>query len=487
VIVLACMGIVAATGHPTPTFDTARGGIVSDSVERIDSIRVQEPIPLRMSPILDSLHGGPLQRDTVRKWMFRAVDAQVSQGFLAASAAAIGVDTAGVLDFEAAAGQRFAWGSVRDLDSTRMGSRVLSRLSGLKSGEPADPKRMEDARRRILSAGYVEEVAPPRPVREPRTALVDMVTHLRDIPSSTVEAAGAWAQGGVSAGYVEISLKDIVGTARDMDFGLSQGEAGLLAHGSWKEPWIGPLDLQLRLSGNLALDSLSRVLEGAIDLAWTSSTGATTLLAGITSAQRSEKTPGDSALGVEADEWGSRVGVDWSSSPLPPWPVSLLSTSLLFEAVQVISDTGGTQRLRARARVDAYRPLGDLVVRLGGDARGVWPLDASAGLSEALSPGGIRGWRGWAEGSPRTPAWAWATAEVRVGSSRSGGVVAFFEPGVRAVRAVDLSWSPRGSWSAGGGAELIFPGWLVELAISMRNDTQDWTEALLQVRAVNRF
>ena len=461
--------------------------LATESVKSIDSVEVDEPLPHRLAPILDSLRGRPSVRDTVREWMTRAVDAQVSQGFLAASVTAVALDSGAVLDLRAAAGQRFAWGSVRDVDSTRMDSRVLSRLSGLKSGERADPARMEDARRRILSTGYVVEDAPPRPVREPRTALVDMVTHLRDIPSSSIQAAGAGAQGGVSSGYAEITLMDILGTARDLDFGLSQGEAGLHAHAAWKEPWIGPLDLQARLSGDLAQDTLARILEGALDLAWTSANGSTTMLVGLTTAVRSERAVGDSVMGIETDEWGTRLGVDWSSSPLPAWPTSLLSTSVLAEAVHVVSDTGGAQRLRLKTVLDAYHPLGPFVLRLGGNARGIWPLDATAGLSESQTPGGIRGWRGWQEGSPRTPAWAWGTLEARLGSSRSGGVAAFFEPGVRAVRREDMGWSPQSSWSAGGGAELIFPGWLVELAISMRNDTQDWTEALLQVRAVNRF
>ena len=467
-----------------------QAALAAEPVASIDSVRVDEPSPHRLAPVLDSLRGRPLLRDTVRSWMVRSVDAQVAQGFLAASTTAANAamgDSGAVLEFEASAGQRFAWGSVRDLDSTRMDSRTLGRLSGLKPGEPADPARMEDARRRILSTGYVDEIAPPRPVREPRTAFVDMVTHLRDRPSSSIEAAGAWAQGGASSGYAEVSLMDIMGTARDLVFGLSEGETGLVAHAAWKEPWIGPLDLQAKLSGNLAEDTLSRVLEGALELAWTSANGSTTLSAGLTTAQRSERAAGDSVLGIETDEWGTRLGVDWSSSPLPAWPIELLSTSVLLEAVQVVSDTGGAKRVRIKTTVDGYHPLGPFVLRLGGNARGIWPLDATAGLSESQTPGGIRGWRGWPEGSPRTPAWAWGTVEARVGSARSGGVAAFFEPGVRAVRREDLAWSPRGSWSAGGGAELIFPGWLVELAISMRDDTQDWTEALLQVRAVNRF
>jgi len=456
----------------------------------IDSVHVHEPSPARLAPVLDSLRGRPLDRDTVRDRMLRAVDAQVSKGFLAASATAdstLETDSGTILEMEAAAGLRFSWGSVRDADSTRMGSRVLTRLSGLKSGEPADPARMDDAMKRILSTGYVEQDAPPGPVREPRSALVDMVVHLSDRASSTVEAAGGWTQGGVSSGYVEMHLQDILGTARDLDFGISQGAAGLQAHAAWKEPWIGSLDLEARLSGDVSEDTLARILDGNLDLAWTSGDGSTTILGGLTAAQRVERAPGDTVFGVVNDEWGTRAGLDWTSSPPPPWPISLFSISNLLEAVQVVSDTGNTERLRLQTIVQAFHPVGPVVLHLGANARGIWPLDASAGLSEAETPGGIRGWRGWPEGSPRTPAWAWATLEARVGSSRSGGVEAFFEPGVRALRQPDLSWAASPSWSAGGGAELIFPGWLVELAIAMRDDTPDWTQALLQVRAVNRF
>ena len=461
-------------------------------------MHVAELPPARLSPVLDSLRGRLLVRDTVRNWMFHAVDRQVSKGFLAATSAAsvaVETDSGTILEMEADAGQRFSWGAVRDADSTRMDSRVLTRLSGLRPGEPADPARMEDAMRRILSTGYVDQDAPPRPLREPRSALVDMVVHLRDRPSSTIEAAGGWTEGSASSGYVEMHLVDILGTARDLDFGISQGAAGLQAHAAWKEPWIGPLDLQARVSGDVSEDTLARILEGNLDLAWTSAAGSTTGLGGLPAAQRVDRAPGATVFGVEDDEWGTRAGLDWSSSPPPAWPVSLFSISNLLEAVQVVSDTGNTERLRLQTIVQAFHPIGPVVLHLGANARGIWPLDASAGLSEAQTPGGIRGWRGWPEGSPRTPSWAWATVAARVGaslearwgSSRSGGVEAFFEPGVRALRRPDLSWVASPSWSAGGGAELIFPGWLVELAIAMRDDTPDWTQALLQVRAVNRF
>ena len=158
-------------------------------------------------------------------------------------------------------------------------------------------------------------------MRGPRTALVDMRTVLRDKASSSIEAAGAWSQGGASSGYVAIMLSDLMGTARDLDFGLSEASGAIDAHIAWKEPWIGPLDIQAKLYGELAQDTLSRVLDGHMDLSWTSRDGSTTLMLGLTTASRAERAVGDSVFGPQADEWGTRAGAAWNSSPPSAWPV----------------------------------------------------------------------------------------------------------------------------------------------------------------------
>ena len=465
--------------------------LATDSVPRAAGVRISEPEPRRMSPVLDSSLGhGPLQPDSVQAGLARAVDRAVARGFLVARAGARGAswsDSGPVLELQADPGRRFRWGGVRDAGGTRLSSEALGRLSGLPSGEVADPADMASARSRLLSTGYVEEESPPRPVMRTGSSLVDMLVHLHDRPSSSVEAAAGWTKGGSTSGYVEISLLDILGTARDLEFGISNGSSGTVAHGMWKEPWIGSLDLQLRLEGNLAQDTLARSLEGSAEAGWISRDGSWEIALGLLAGRRAELAPGDTVFGPDLDEWGSRLSASWRSEPPSAWPVDAESVRGRVEGISASADTGSSHRLRASAHVEIFRPAGPLVVRLGGDARGVWPLDASAGLSEALAPGGIGGWRGWPEGSPRTPAWAWGIAELRIGSARSGGVVAFAEPGVRALRRQDLSWRPEPGISWGGGATLSFPGWVVELAVAARNDTRDWTESLLQVRAINRF
>ena len=463
----------------------------TDSVRTLSGADVRESGPARVSPLVDSLlDGAALDSGTVRSALEKGLDRAESEGFLAAAISAdraSWTDSGLKLQVRAQTGQRFRWGGARDRGTTRLTPEALSRLSGIPAGEVAAPSDMEAARRRLVSTGYVKEVDPPGILRRPRTVLVDMATRLEDLPASSAEAAGTWTRGGSASGFVEISLRDMLGTARDLDFGLSSGESGTNAHVRWKEPWIGSLDLELRVSGELSQDTLARSAQASLEGGWTSRDGSWTFTAGLLAARRAERATGDSTFGPDLDEWGTCAGAAWSSAPASPWPSRRLAAGLRLEAVDARSDTGGLRRLRARAKSDIFRPMGPFVLHLGGDARCVWPLDASAGLSEALTPGGISGWRGWPEGSPRTPAWAWSTLELRLGSSTSGGVLAFAEPGVRALRRQDLSWSPRGSASWGGGAVLILPGWLVELAVAARDDTRDWTESLLQVRAVNRF
>ncbi|HOX52110.1 MAG TPA: hypothetical protein PKY05_11515 [Fibrobacteria bacterium] len=453
----------------------------------VDSVRVETRTPTWMAPPLDSLRGAPLERETVLRALEDAVGRAEARGFLLARAAADSLDSAGTLHLSAEAGRRFVWGGVRDRGTSRLRPEVLSRLSRIGPGLDADPDRMEPARRRILSTGYVEEASAPAIARIPRTSAVRMVVDLRDLPSSFVEGAGGWSQGEDPAGSVEIHLADLAGTARDLSFGISQGGTSLRAHGIWKEPWIGPLDIGAIGHGELDQDSLSRRWTLSCDLEWSLLDGLGKLHTGMATTRSAEVPPGDTAFGPELVEWASRLGASWRSTPPVPWPVNETRLALDLEAALLEADTGRSGRLRIGAEADFRRGVGPAVARLGGRGRGIWPLDRSAGASESRAIGGILLWRGWPEGSPRTPSWLQAIAEVAIGGPRSGGVGAFFEPGVLARRNPDLSWSAMQAWSAGSFAAILLERWQVDLVVSVRDDTPRWNEALLSVRAVNRF
>ncbi|MBK9575551.1 MAG: hypothetical protein IPK50_20485 [Fibrobacterota bacterium] len=459
----------------------------TDPASSIDSVRLGAEAPAWMARPLDSLRGSPLTESVVRSALEEAVVRAESRGFLLARASADSLDSAGILHLGAQAGRRFVWGGVRDRGTSRLRPDVLTRLSRIGSGVDADPRRMESARSRILSSGYVEEASEPTIAQIPRTSAVRMVVDLRDLPSSYVEGAGGWSQGEDASGAVDIHLADIAGTARDLSFGISQGGASLRANGTWKEPWIGPFDVAAIAHGELDQDSLSRRWSLSCDLEWSLADGLAELRTGMATSRSAEVTPGDSLFGPEVVEWSSRLGGGWRSAPPVPWPTHEAKVVLGLEAALLSSDTGRSGRLRASGEADMRRSLGPAVLRLGGRGRTVWPLDKSVGSAESRAIGGIQLWRGWPEGSPRTPSWAQGITEVGIGNHRSGGVGAFFEPGTMARRNLDLTWSAVQAWSAGTFATLLLPRWQVDLVISVRDDTPRWNEALLSVRAINRF
>lgn len=453
----------------------------------IDSVRIDGNAPSWMVQPLDSLRGNPLAENAVRRALDLAVERAESRGFLLAEASADSLDRLGTLRLGAKTGRRFVWGGLRDRGHSRLRPDVLSRLSRIGIGLDADPNRMESARRRILSTGYVEEAAPASIGLIPRTSAVRMLVDLRDLPSSSIEGAGGWSQGQDATGAVDVHLADIAGTARDLSFGIAQGAASLRASATWKEPWIGPWDIAAIAHGELDQDSLSRRWTLSGDLEWSLADGLAELRTGMATARTSEIAPGDTGFGPEVSEWSSRLGAGWKSAPPVSWPVREIKLVIQLEAAVLSSDTGQSGRLRLAAEADLRHELGPAVARLGARGRGVWPLDRSVGPSESRAIGGIQLWRGWPEGSPRTPSWTWAIAEIGIGGPSAGGVGAFFEPGWLARRNPDRSWSATQAWSTGAFAMLLVARWQVDLVVSVRDDTPQWNEALLSVRAINRF
>ncbi|MBK8802201.1 MAG: hypothetical protein IPN71_09135 [Fibrobacteres bacterium] len=458
-----------------------------ESAPPIDSVRVEADAPAWMVRPLDSLRGSPLSETVVRRALDESVLRAESRGFLLARASADSLDGAGTLHLGIQAGRRFVWGGVRDRGTSRLRPGVLQRLSRIGSGIDADPRGMESTRRRILASGYVEEASEATIAQIPRTSAVRMVVDLRDLPSSFIEGAGGWSQGEDATGAVEVHLADIAGSARDLSFGISQGGASLRARGTWKEPWIGPLDVAAIGHGELDQDSLSRRWTVSCDLEWSLADGLAELRTGIATTRSAEVPPGDTLFGAEVVEWSSRLGGSWKSAPPQPWPVHENKADFGLEAGLLDSDTGQTGRVRLSAEAHLARSMGPAVVRVGARGRGVWPLDRSVGASESRAIGGIQSWRGWPEGSPRTPSWLQGIGEIGIGSPKSGGVGAFFEPGTMARRNPDLNWSAIEAWSAGTFATLLLPRWQLDLVVSVRDDTPRWNEALFSARALNRF
>jgi len=462
----------------------------SDAPFHVDSLAVAPSTPVVLQRSLRR-HILPGTTDTARlhEQLEAVVDSLVAQGQLLAFASAdsLVVDSTGNhLHLSSSAGPRFSWSSLSQSGS-RLTPTALLRLSHWKTGADGDPDRIEHALRRLEATGWVRRTDPPTLLREPHSLRLRVNLPMEDLPSSMVEAAGGWTTGEDATGHVLAQLADILGTGRALEFGIEQDGNGSRAHAEWTEPWLGPLDIALKLGGQLQGDSLVHGIRLWSDLEGSPGDGALTISVGLGWWRHSERNPGDTLFGVPQTETSTRLGLRGFLGDADGfWPTHRLDGDLETEAVRLDNHFG---RVREQGGFTATWPLaGPVLGQVRSGARGVWPLDPSTSLAEMSSPGGIDGWHGWREGSPWTPSWAWGALEARIGTKGRGGLRAFWEPGIWWVRrAEDLEWEPRATWTTGGGVRWRVGTWEVDVLVAGERNTPTWEDALVHLRARNRF
>jgi hypothetical protein len=433
---------------------------------------------------------GPADTSSWRAALEGVVDSLVGEGHLLAAARLDSLvmlgDSLLVLHGDGATGPKFFWSTLEQRGS-RLRPSTLARIARWKPGVEADPALLERALDRLEATSWVARSAPAVLRREPRSLRVGATLHLQDLPGSFLEAAGGWTSGEDASGQILAQLANLLGTARSLEFSVAQDGNGSRARAQWTEPWIGPVDLALKLGGQFQADSLVHGIRLWSDLEGAPGTGRLLLSAGIGWWRHSERSPGDTAFAPSTTETSTRLGARGSLGDLDGfWPRRRLESRLSTETVLQELDLG---RLRVENLTEGTLPLwGPLGLhgRLG--LRGIWPLDPSTPLGEMSSPGGVDGWHGWREGSPWSPSWAWSAFEARLGTTDRGGLRAFWEPGLWWVRRPDdQEWEARATWTAGGGVRWRAGAWEIDVLVAGDRQTPTWEDALVHLRARNRF
>lgn len=473
--------------------DSASTGPRFDSLEthdRASSRRVASIGPSRIdSTVRAHLPPGGADTARLRSAFGSVVDSLVGDGHLLASLSADSLDSARgtvVLHVSADAGPRFSWSELAQ-EGSRLRPRALACAARWKQGADADPALLDAALERLENTGWVKRTSEPDLVREPRSLRVRPLLHLEDMPTSFAEIAGGWTSGEEAVGHMLVELDDLLGTGRTLRFSIAQDEIGSDAAASWREPWLGPLDVALELGAELHGDSLLQSTRLRADLEGSPGGGRLTLSGGVGWRRHVEKSPGDTAFGAVETETSTRLGArGWIGDRGAFWPVRRVQASLLTETVALRGRLG---RLRAKQTLEATHPLvGPVLGQVRWGLSGLWPLEPDASLSEYGSPGGLEGWHGWREGTPWTPSWAWGALELRLGAPRQGGLRLFWEPGAWWVRRPsDMEWEMRSTWTAGGGVRLRAGAWEIDVLVAGERDTPTWEDALVHLRARNRF
>lgn len=462
----------------------------SDTSWQVDSVAPSTNSAKRFPATLPSRLLGTADTTTWRDALEGVVDSLVGEGHLLAAARldslVLAHDSLRVLHAWGETGPKFFW-STLDQRGSRLRPAALRRLARWKPGQQADPALVERALDRLEATSWVRRSTPPALRREPRSLRVGTMLFLEDLPGSYLEAAGGWTSGEDASGQILAQLANLLGSARSLEFAVAQDGNGSRAHAQWTEPWIGPVDLALKVGGQFQGDSLVHGIRLWTDLEGAPGDGRLLLSAGVGWWRHSERSPGDTTFAPSTSETSTRLGARGSLGDLDGfWPRRRFESRLATETVLRELDLG---RLRVEQLSEGTLPIAGPVGlhgRVG--MRGVWPLDPTTPLGEMSSPGGIDGWHGWREGSPWSPSWAWSALELRLGTPARGGLRAFWEPGLWWVRRPDdLEWEVRATWTTGGGVRWRAGAWEIDVLVAGERNTPTWEDALVHLRARNRF
>jgi hypothetical protein len=141
------------------------------------------------------------------------------------------------------------------MDSQRL---VVQRLSMLEPSEPFSFNKMDLAIERLERTGYYFFETEPYVARDSLRHILYPVLKIRDAAPGSLAGLVSY-QGDQQQnleGQLNISLYNILGTARDFALNYESSEDFLFTELDYKEPWLGPLDLRIRFKGGLSRERL---------------------------------------------------------------------------------------------------------------------------------------------------------------------------------------------------------------------------------------
>ncbi len=373
--------------------------------------------------------------------------------------------------------------------------RTLLRISRLKAGRLYDPRRIREARRRLLATGWFREVRGPLLCRGPEGHL--LLVELEELPSYRFEGlAGLLPPEGEGqparfSFHLEFKLSNILGTGRRLDLLASRPDGiSQELRFAYREPFLlgSPLGAGIELAQQVQDSSWLR-RSAAFDLDWE-------VLPGVELGARissSEVLPDSSAgyvlLGIDRSRsisWASRVRADRRNDPRNPrrgWTAEFLAELLDRRLLEFrgLPARGENRNLRRRRMAfAAYIPLGRSLVAAPALAGGTLS-GADPPLEEHFSLGGARGPRGYREGIFRGEDFALAQAELRW----------LFGPASRAALFWDtLLWEQGGSRRLrhGLGLAVVLPVRHGQLELQYAlGEERRLMSGLLHLRLLSRF
>lgn len=360
-------------------------------------------------------------------WKFAAeklVADYENHGFI--SAEVLGnVDSAGVLAVELRRGAAYVWAGSENLDSAGTKPEVFRKLTGLTAGNLVRPLDLERADRKLSRLGYFEQTAPAKMFRDPSRNRIVPAFSMRGAAVSEAEALLTYSsQDNVWDGHINVSLYNILGTARDLMLEGYTGEDSRRLEGSYKEPWIFGTEWNLVARGYFDDDSSSRVAYGEV---------------GIT-----RDIGFDFSVGVYVG-WGDNAktsSLELKYESLDRFALPRSGTRINGSSVWNLARPDSLDNyLRLKASLVKYVPLyKNWIVRAGGQAGGIFATDAILERSDYFALGGMDDFKAMDYRFLRTRAYGFSEFALLWQDGYDLSIEGFYMPGLYRAPRPDHGW-----------------------------------------------
>lgn len=374
-----------------------------------------------------------------------------NRGFLAARLDGR-VDGAGVLTLKLDRGSAWVWAEPENKDSSGSKLEVFRRQTGIVAGDLVSPQDLQRSDLKLSRLGYYDRVAPVQMFRDPNRNRIVPLYHMRAAIVSEAYALVTYSsETDLWEGNVNVSLYNILGTARDLLVEGYTSDDSRRLEGSYKEPWILGTPWNVLARGYFDEDSSTRDAYGEIGISRDIGFDFTVAV----------------FVGIGSNRKTSTFELSYLS--LDRFVLPRSGTRFKGSLAWNMDRPDSLDRyLKAEAKVSRYIPIyGNWIARFDGAAGGIFPPDASLERFDYFALGGMDSFRGMDVRFLRSRAYGFSEFAILWQDGYDLSIEAFYQPGLYRAFPPDHGWKREQDY---GVAFTQYRGnWSVNLYYALRN------------------
>ena len=331
-------------------------------------------------------------------------------------------------------GEGYVFGAARNAGKGKTRDEVFARLSGIEPGSPVILQDLDRASAKLERTGYFIQTKKPELYREASRNRLIPLFHMQEATNSYAEGVVSYSsEDNAWVGSIDVSLKNLAGTARDLELNGVTGDEARSVSFSYREPWLfgsswnGLARAYVEDDTSYTDALLELGLERPISFEWTLS-----LLGGIGN-----------------DEWTMAFEVEYENQDsyvLPRKGSRFEGTATMERKREAHADWF----LKFEGKYERWTPLfGNWLVRSAASGGTMLPTFADFESEDYFKLGGADSWKGFRPSFLRTRAYGDVELALRFQGLPKTAFEAFYQPGLYRELPPSHGWTAEHQYGLG--------------------------------------